>query len=1166
MTLDMKRINSLLKTFIIHTLVMSWILIGASCSESGTNRDQRSQQLELQSGLLAHWPMNEGSGTIAQDTTGSGHSGQLANGATWHKEGGITFDGVDDYVDVGAMDVPGTALTITARFFANDLANCSSRDCRILSKATGVQSADHYMMLSTITSNGQTRLRFRLKTDGATKTLIASSDSVSENTWVHVAAVYDGATMRLYQDGVDVGSTSKTGPVTTNSAVHTWIGGNPSGATHRPWDGHIRDVRIYSKALSNTEIQALVSPGNRPPVANAGPDQQIKLAQGQSSTTVTLQAGASFDAEGPIVAYRWSGTPDPADETSPQVTLGVGTHQFVLEVEDRDGATDQDTTTVVVLPADDPANIPPVANAGDDQQIQLAGGQNSIAVRLDGSGSTDQDGRVVAYRWTGTPDPADISTPEITLAAGQYVFELEVEDDSQATAVDSVVVTVLSPPTGSNQPPVARASADPTTGHTPLIVHFDGSASSDPEGANLTYQWDFGDGETSDRANPTHVFFPGEHSVTLTVTDSAGASHISNAIIVDVHDEGTDDHDLPHQDSPGKQHEHLAAFSLVERSEATHVALYDGSWDDPSVWYGGNIPNDNSRVWIPEDITVTIAHQDTARLATVRVDGKLSFDPMKNTQLNVDTLVVDGHGTLEMGSEAAPVQSNRTAKLVIIDRGHIDLNWDPEMLSRGMISHGTMIAHGAAKTAFLPLAVEPMKGATELVLSEAPVNWKVGDELVLTGVSPFENQDELLTILGVNGNRIAVRALAFDHNVPESDLQVYVANLSRNVMIESENKTDVLRRGHVMFMHSQKVNIQYCKTVETGRTDKTFAINEIELDSAGQLVPGTGNIRGRYALHFHRTGVSENKIPAVAKGVVVFGSPGWGMVNHSSFLHASDNVSYNVLGAGFVGEVGNEVGYYRHNIAIRSQGSGQHETDKRQFVSGSEHLGRNDDFGHGGHGFWFQGPLIEVEDNIAAGHRHFGFVFWNRGLIEFDLDSAEDISRVGSTSGSTPKIPVASVIDIQPELTVGVEYVRSEDVMIRRFRNNTTFASGAGLEISRHMRGLSSRYHSLGWKSIIENFTAWNVGHYRNKFGHGPISDTSDGGLFNPQSGDNGISVRYSTRIVLKNPRLLGINEPKSTGINHNHFADTCAIVSPVIKRFDQVIRNEGVFVDVSSF
>ena len=208
-------------------------------------------------GSVAHWPMDEGAGTVTVDASGNGHHGTLVNGTRWVAGPALDFDGVDDHVDAGAFDVAGTALTLAARIRPRELANCGSVDCRILSKATGTAENDHYFMLSTIESGGAVRLRFRLKTDGVTSTLIASSGDLVDNVWYHVAAVYDGAEMLLYLDGQVVGSAAKTGELTTNAAVDVWIGGNPPGATDRPWEGAIDDVRIYDRALTAEEIAAL---------------------------------------------------------------------------------------------------------------------------------------------------------------------------------------------------------------------------------------------------------------------------------------------------------------------------------------------------------------------------------------------------------------------------------------------------------------------------------------------------------------------------------------------------------------------------------------------------------------------------------------------------------------------------------------------------------------------------------------------------------------------------------------------------------------------------------------------------------------------------------------------------------------------------------------------
>ena len=70
----------------------------------------------------------------------------------------------------------------------------------------------------------------------------------------------------------------------------------------------------------------------------------------------------------------------------------------------------------------------------------------------------------------------------------------------------------------ANRAPVARATADPDYGPTPLDVDFDGSTSSDPDNDPLTYDWDFGDGSAhSTSATVTHTYTTiGTYTATLT--------------------------------------------------------------------------------------------------------------------------------------------------------------------------------------------------------------------------------------------------------------------------------------------------------------------------------------------------------------------------------------------------------------------------------------------------------------------------------------------------------------------------------------------------------------------------------------------------------------------------------------------------------------------------
>ncbi len=78
-----------------------------------------------------------------------------------------------------------------------------------------------------------------------------------------------------------------------------------------------------------------------------------------------------------------------------------------------------------------------------------------------------------------------------------------------------------------NHPPVAVATATPTSGYAPLDVQFTGSNSSDPDGNSLTYSWNFGDGSSSTSTNVVHRYSDPTiktYTATLTVRDLSGLS------------------------------------------------------------------------------------------------------------------------------------------------------------------------------------------------------------------------------------------------------------------------------------------------------------------------------------------------------------------------------------------------------------------------------------------------------------------------------------------------------------------------------------------------------------------------------------------------------------------------------------------------------------------
>lgn len=85
----------------------------------------------------------------------------------------------------------------------------------------------------------------------------------------------------------------------------------------------------------------------------------------------------------------------------------------------------------------------------------------------------------------------------------------------------------------SNLPPKAICTADSTAGYAALVVQFDATASVDPDGTIVSYDWDFGDGNSASGQTPTHTYVqPGNYQAQLIVTDDQGAQDTAVESIV----------------------------------------------------------------------------------------------------------------------------------------------------------------------------------------------------------------------------------------------------------------------------------------------------------------------------------------------------------------------------------------------------------------------------------------------------------------------------------------------------------------------------------------------------------------------------------------------------------------------------------------------------------
>src|SRR2546425_41086 len=139
----------------------------------------------------------------------------------------------------------------------------------------------------------------------------------------------------------------------------------------------------------------------------------------------------------------------------------------------------------------------------------------SSPVAFDASGSSDPDGNIVSYAWNfgDSTGASGVSVAHTYLTFGTFNATLTVTDNESfmATAYRHIVVRA---------PPIASFTATPSPAVVGASVTFDASGSHDPDGAIVSYRWDFGDLTNGSGAITTHPYtIVGTFNVTLNVTD-----------------------------------------------------------------------------------------------------------------------------------------------------------------------------------------------------------------------------------------------------------------------------------------------------------------------------------------------------------------------------------------------------------------------------------------------------------------------------------------------------------------------------------------------------------------------------------------------------------------------------------------------------------------------
>jgi chitodextrinase len=210
---------------------------------------------------VATYDFDTGSGATLSDRSGNNYHGTLANGPTWTSGrygGGLAFDGTNDYVALGDIAPTDGLTSVTVSAWVKfAVAGGGANETHLIDKShcSGSTNGGPWELGVSLTSSR--KAEFLIYPQGGSPSAYIfsgpSTTSIDDGAWHYVTGRYDGSRISIWIDGVQESSRAASGVRLSSTSYAVELGGRCNGYAY-PFRGTLDDVRIYSRALTQSEI------------------------------------------------------------------------------------------------------------------------------------------------------------------------------------------------------------------------------------------------------------------------------------------------------------------------------------------------------------------------------------------------------------------------------------------------------------------------------------------------------------------------------------------------------------------------------------------------------------------------------------------------------------------------------------------------------------------------------------------------------------------------------------------------------------------------------------------------------------------------------------------------------------------------------------------------